>query len=118
MMMILRTDGYRCIQTLADIHERTPYSIDTTHVVLPDKSKVIILATCSADNNVNVYKIVPKSTGQSPEPVEVVRILRFEAHKQDVNAVAFSSTSYNDNNVMLATCGDDMCIKVYKLTIL
>lgn len=86
-------DSYRMRSTVTGMHERTVYSVDWARV------GANLLATGSADNCVRVL------TGDSP-----VTQLAVGSHTADVNCVRWNPRQPN----ILASCSDDMTVRIWK----
>lgn len=93
---------WKNVCTLSGYHSRTIYDVDWSHISN-------LIATASGDDSVRIFK--EDSTNDNPtepcfEQVECVD----KAHAQDVNCVAWNPANEN----VLATCSDDMDIKLWE----
>jgi cytosolic iron-sulfur protein assembly protein CIAO1 len=80
---------------ITEAHERSIYSVSWSGE---------FIASAGADNQLKIFKVELESKS-------FALVKEIDAHTEDINCVAFSPVDPN----VLATCSDDMEIKLWKL---
>ncbi len=93
---------WKCVCTLSGYHTRSVYDVDWCHLSE-------LLATACADDNIRVFKEVEGSDANAP--IFQLLVCVEAAHAADVNSVRWNSKRPG----VLASCGDDSVIKVWKI---
>ena len=94
---------WKCVCTLSGDHERPIYDIDWSH-------HSGLIAAAGGDDCVNVYEEDAELSTKN-EPCFKLFASMKNAHAQDVNCVRWNPK----DGRLLATCSDDMSIKVWKI---
>ena len=93
---------WKNVCTLSGYHSRTIYDVDWSHTSN-------LIATAGGDDSVRIFKEDTTNDNSNEPCFEQVEYVD-KAHAQDVNCVTWNPTNEN----ILATCSDDMDIKLWE----
>ncbi|XP_063422666.1 probable cytosolic iron-sulfur protein assembly protein CIAO1 homolog [Mytilus trossulus] len=92
---------WKCVSTLAGIHDRTVYDVDWSHVTG-------YIATACGDDCIRVFKEEDCSDKNQPSFNMICSVTK--AHEQDVNSVCWHPKIPG----LLASCSDDGSVKLWQ----
>ncbi|XP_077992547.1 putative cytosolic iron-sulfur protein assembly protein CIAO1 homolog [Glandiceps talaboti] len=94
---------WKCVCTIQGYHERPIYDIAWCHLTG-------IIATASGDDGICIFKEDITVNDRRNQPSFDLAVTLKKAHDDDVNSVVWNPTESG----LLASCGDDNCIKLWR----
>lgn len=112
-------DGFVPASTLREVHERAIYTLDWTREPAATgaaSSSAGLIATGGADDALALMRVTLSAPGEgSTSAVGLVGLGRTsDAHSGDVNSVAWQPSPRDGADPLLASCGDDGCIRLWR----